>query len=670
MINCSAKPQALIYKREVVMERGFFKVALLAGVVLFVYSCGAAPHKQNFDAAMKENRIGDAYGIARDVCAKTPSDPLCKALPGVSAAYAGERLGSLDVAIKAEKSPMPLGSIESFKKALQDVKAIDASIDTSAVEALIKGESGKTTAAMKSSVEKAAAMASSGDLKGAYDMYKEAAYLDPSMMKEVNEFKAAALASVYSEGTAAKAAGDWRGAHKAFSDVSYMEPSYKKVKKLLEEAAGKDTYEYHLSQGKSAVAVDEYTRGLGFYESAANYNDTDEVKGLIRSAKVGAAKASFEDGVALLGNGSALSGGVKFLSAISYFKALPRRDRKSIKVPSKELTRLLDELSLGGHEELEDGNKGLAYVYFKVLSEISPDYPEAVSMREELSADMSKGAKSTLAVIPFGGPSYHVDAGNLMTSRILNFLYKELSNDIRILERGAMEALMKESEVKTMQGGGVNKGLLSILNADYLLVGNVDDYKVESQVDSSNRTTRGETGVKRMPNPAHAEWVKRKKGTEPPSILEEPVYETVKYKVTYHKKSVSVTIGYRIVDARGDVVHTNIVEKKKVVEAESSEGVELGKLSIPTKRANLPSDGDLLKAAELEAIGDLGADMTRIFSDPDVKLLVEARTLADKGNFKTALKKITRAMFIAENKGKDIKAIEKELYAIIGKGSI
>ena len=64
-------------------------------------------------------------------------------------------------------------------------------------------------------------------------------------------------------------------------------------------------------------------------------------------------------------------------------------------------------------------------------------------------------------MIPFRGPTYNPDAGKTMTSHTLHFLYKELSNDIRILERTATEALLKESEVKALQGGELDKGLFA-----------------------------------------------------------------------------------------------------------------------------------------------------------------------------------------------------------------
>ena len=655
---------------KVYMDKVLKRILPALAVVFLASACGAPQHKTDFDAAMKENRIADAYGIIKKVCAETPKDSICKEQATVTSAYARETLAVVVAEVKGAKKPMTLEKIESFKAGVSRVKAIDPVVDTGSLERELAMEADATGSAVMTLLKKAAALAATGDVRGAFDSYRAAVVFDGSVSEAFEKFKGGAVKDAYDAGGAAAASSDWKAAHKAFGDAAYLDSSYKDVSKQLNEAATRDTYEYHVTEGKSAVAVEEYSMAIALYEKAASYNNTDDLKRLVRTAKVGAANAYFATGVEFFENGNVLSGGVNFLSAVAYYRDLSRKARKSVKVPSRDLTDLLDELNFKGNEALDRGDKVFAFLYFKVLSEIKSDYPDAVSSRERLSAEMGKGAKNTLAVIPFGGPSYHVDAGNLMTSRILNFLYKNLAKDIRILERGAMEALMKESEVKTMQSGQLDQGVLSILNADFLLVGNVDDYKVESQVEPSHKTKRAKTGTKSMPNPAHVEWSRKKKGFEPPRFLMEPVYETVKYNVTYHKKSVSITVGYRIVDASGDVVHTNIVEKKKVMEGESNDGVELGDFSIPARRANVPSDGELLKMAEVEAIAELGADLTRIFADPEVKLLAEAKILAERGDVKRALRNMTRAIFIAEKKGKDVRAIEKELYRMIGKGGI
>ena len=139
-------------------------------------------------------------------------------------------------------------------------------------------------------------------------------------------------------------------------------------------------------------------------------------------------------------------------------KEIPRDRVKGVLVPSQDISRVINELFVKGKEEKTGGNAGLAYVYMDAVSKIQPDYPDIPAMKEELKAEIRKKAMTSLAVIPFRGPTYNPDAGKTMTSHTLHFLYKELSNDIRILERTATEALFKGVGSQGASGRGTRQG--------------------------------------------------------------------------------------------------------------------------------------------------------------------------------------------------------------------
>ena len=100
---------------------------------------------------------------------------------------------------------------------------------------------------------------------------------------------------------------------------------------------------------------------------------------------------------------------------------------------------------------------------------------------------------------------------------------------------------------------------------------------MDSTIADSFKTVRAKTDSKKVANPEYERWVsKGKNGTEPLMYVEEFVYENIKYKVSTAKKTVTVSLGYRIVNASGYVVYSGMAEK--IIEAadDSSEGVEIG----------------------------------------------------------------------------------------------
>src|SRR3989304_8449006 len=164
--------------------------------------------------------------------------------------------------------------------------------------------------------------------------------------------------------------------------------------------------------------------------------------------------------------------------------------------------------------------------------------------------------------------------------------------------------------------------------------------------------------------------VKEKSGPEPLMQVEEPVYENVKYKVSTTKKTVTVSLGYRIVNALGYVVYSGMAEKRDEAVDDSSEGVEIGDLKIISKVANVPADSEFLKAAQTKVVDDMGADLKKLFSNPEIRLVKEAREMASKGNFKGAVENMTKAMFIAEKKGLPIKPMEEEISGLLMEGRL
>ena len=652
----------VVLSKVVLLPRLF--VPLLA--VLF-FGCAPPQYKAPLESAMGAGRYGDAYRVLKGVCDRSPESPACQEIVSVRTLYAKKRLQELGTSFEDARRPVPYSSIDKFRSELSEIGSLDKSVRTATMSTTFDNEAVKTKAVVAQSLKKAEKALVENDKKAVFDYLKIASYLDAVNKPRFDEFKMRTSIEAYTLGKDAAKKGEWKAAHGAFSLVKHIEQDYKDIDKRLEEAVKKDTYGYHFEEGLRAKKGGDNDKAMGFFRLAKGYKNTKEVRVFIGEIKQVEARDNFKKGEDMALEGMTLSAGVAFIRAIDALREVPKGYRSKVSVPSASIRRHLKELFVLSRSLRDAGNLGQAYLSLDIIYKVQPGYPNVATLRKQLAREIKKRSLQSLGVIPFKGPSYNPDAGNIITSRLLHHLYKELSGDIRILERGAMEALINESEVKTLQGGGnVSRGLLDILGADYMLLGDVVDYKIERQVLETFKTVRARIDTEKKLNPDYVEWKKRKKGDPPQRFIEIPVFEKIKYKTSLHKKTLTATAGYRLVDASGDIVHTGMVERKDEFEDESSEGVEIGDFEVKAKVAKLPGDSKIYRKAEVEIIKKIGSDLKEIFSNPEKKLLKKARRHKEDGEFADAIESFVKASFLTM--GPDNKpdaGVVDELYDVV-----
>ncbi|MBI5887027.1 MAG: hypothetical protein HZB85_10685 [Deltaproteobacteria bacterium] len=257
----------------------------------------------------------------------------------------------------------------------------------------------------------------------------------------------------------------------------------------------------------------------------------------------------------------------------------------------------------------------------------------------------------------------------LFSSNITFFLYKNLTPDIKVVEREAMDTLLKEYEVKTagQMDDKSRENILSLLGADYLLFGDVLDYKVESNQNDTVKTVRAQTRTEQTRNPLYDDWFKDKeKGVsslppQPPAYIEKPVIEEIKYKVSFYKKTGLVSMSYRVVDTKGRLLNTSVVNVKEDVEDEGTDGVDAGEFKVAMKRASVPSDIELLRRVQEKAIQKIGDELRNLLINPEQKYLAEAERHEKDGELREAVERYSDVEIIYAKKGLDDKEIVERL---------
>ena len=93
---------------------------------------------------------------------------------------------------------------------------------------------------------------------------------------------------------------------------------------------------------------------------------------------------------------------------------------------------------------------------------------------------------------------------------------------------------------------------------------------------------------------------------------------------------------------------TDLIKKEAI--DESSEGVEIGDFKIPFKVAQLPTDAELLKKAQNEAIAKIRDETKEIFKDSEGKYLKQAKDLEKDNNIVDSIEKYVDAIMIMKRK--------------------
>ncbi len=657
-------------------DRGLIEESMVRGIILitlvaFLYSCVALKQREDYYSAIKQGRYADAYGILKELCAKNPSDFLCNKMEETSRKYAGQRLRTLTMAVEDTPEPVPMERLAQFEKELDEVVKINPSVDITGVKALIEKKRENTIKTVRDLMEKAYTEEKAKRIKEAFVLFEKAVRLDPSRQTVVEEYRARTLSTLYEEGLRARKEERWQVAHRIFSTIYEIDPAFRDVKEELALTKDRDSYRYHIEEAKRAFRKEDFERALRFAELSIAYSDTKEATELINTTLQMWAERLLRAGMEFSREDLLLSSGATFLKAISLIKRLPYEKRRHVSVPAGEIKRVVDEMFVRAKEEWQNGEKEIAYLYVDVVSMIEPDYPEIIALKDGWKEELERYSHPTLAIIPFSGPSYNVDAGNMLATRILYYVYNELGKDVKILERSAMEAIIKEKEVKALQGGELRRDILKLIGADYLIIGSVTDYRVENSVLNNFKTMRAKVGTRKALNPAYEEWAaKGRTGSEPPKYIDEPVFENVKYRITHYKKVASVSVGWRVVDSNGNIIYVDVVEKKEARTSEGREGVSIGDINIEERLPNLPADSELLKTVEDEVVREMGGKLKAIFSEAEKRLFQKALRLEESGNLRKSLIELVRARFIAENKGVDATQIKRQMQKILAEGVI
>ena len=300
------------------------------------------------------------------------------------------------------------------------------------------------------------------------------------------------------------------------------------------------------------------------------------------------------------------------------------------------------------------GLQGTEYGFLLLLEEFDPDFVALDRLRREAAERVTASAIQWVSTPAIRGDDQTRNVGARVASAVAAFLLDNIPDDVRIVEREHLDEIQREREIdqeslRTDRNSGLRP-------ADFLIQGSVLEMRVDQEDRTGRRTVRAVTGRRQVSNPAYeayrADRGRRSDGSDaPPQTIEEIIEEDISLEVSIHRKTGSIAVSYRLVEAESaNVLRTNSITRRREFVDEASEGIELGEFSQPFRMADLPSDGEVISELVDEVALAMAEDLIQVLSQPEDRYFENCQRHAGEGDFVEAAEECAKAAVLIDNK--------------------
>ena len=448
---------------------------------------------------------------------------------------------------------------------------------------------------------------------------------------------------------------EWKMAAEAFKMAMDINPNYLDVSQRYRDAKLKDNLSYYMDEGARAEAAKNLERAIILYEKAGDYPPVDPA--LTKKLEILKAKAGqlyFEESVKLVRQGK-LYAAMKKLEVARNFVPSMQNDplyKEHVTVTSDALMKRADKFT---EKELW----GNALVWMQKIETVNPNYPELFQKTIDVKDSINKRIRKSIAVFDFSSPSAEKDAGKIAANKLIAYLHKNASADLRIIERENLQSILKEMQlsqtglvdIKTAQSVGKMRGI------DTFIMGDVLHFSTKYTDAPSLNQVRVLVNEDDVPNPDWSDWriVNPKPSADdmknaPPRTIKKPNYQLISYKQGVAKISALLEISFKLVDTQtGENIFANTVSGRLIKEDKYQDGVPIA--GITQDPLELPSEAEVLDEITNEKVSEMGRDILKSFQSLEVEYYNQGQSQQKRRNFDLAVEKYTDAIFDEKLKG-------------------
>jgi len=303
---------------------------------------------------------------------------------------------------------------------------------------------------------------------------------------------------------------------------------------------------------------------------------------------------------------------------------------------------------------------GNAFVWYQKVEGINPNYPDLFQKLLEVKDHVNKRIKKSIAVFDFGSPANDRDAGKIAANKLITYLHKNGSGDLRIIERENLQSILREMQLgqtgfvdmKSAQNVGKMRGI------DTFIMGDVLHYMAKTVDTPSVSQVKVLVDEEDVRNPEFSDWLlmhpkptMEELSTSPPRTTKKKNYQFISYRQGMAKVTALIEISYKLVDTlTGENIFSNTISGKQIKEDKYQDAVPAG--NIPHDPLELVTEPEVMDELTSEKISEMGQSVLKHYQSLEVEYFNQAQQQQNKRrNYDQAIERYIDAVFDEKLKG-------------------
>jgi len=460
---------------------------------------------------------------------------------------------------------------------------------------------------------------------------------------------------LYQQGIELMKQEDWHLAAQAFKTVMDINPNYYDVAKLYELAKTRDSFDYYYTEGEKAGQNQNWDRAITMLTKASEYQpDNVDLQNKIEVLKSKVGQIYFTEALKLTNQNLLNKALAKLNTAKNYYPTMVS-DAAYKDLLNKICVKLIERADKYAEKEYW----GNAVVWLQKAEAINPDYPNLFQKLLEARDNINKRIKKSIAVFDFGSPANNKDAGKIAANKLIAYLHKNASGDLRLIERENLQSILREMQlgqtglidIKTAQNVGKMRGI------DTFVMGDVLQYAAITT--DNHNISQAKVLVKEIEkkNPAYELWLQlNPKPTPeelrkaPPMIIKEPEYQSIPYKRGVARITAMLEISYKLVDTTtGENILTNTIAGKLIKEDSYQDSVP--EAGIQHDPLILPTEMEVLDELTNQKISEVGQSVLKQYQSLEKEYFDQGQLQEKRRNYELAIERYIDAIYDEKLKG-------------------
>ena len=459
----------------------------------------------------------------------------------------------------------------------------------------------------------------------------------------------------YKQGIEFSKEEDWGMAVNAFQAVIDINPNYYDIKQLFKNAQANDNVNYFINRGEEAIGARNWDRAIFLYEKALEYEpDNEQLVKRVEALKLKCAKVHFDRSMKLSSQRKLKRAVEELRVSLQYSPSFV--DSRFYKEFINSLCQKLDQRSDVYAEQKKWGN---ALVWLKQLDSINPDYKGLFHKLQLAKDQIKKRIRKSIAVFDFSYPTENKDAGRIIATKLVTFISKSASGDLKIIERENLQSILKEMQLG--QTGLVDidtaKRVGKMRGIDTFILGNVLHFYSKRKNYPSTNTVRVQIDTRTESNPDFERWRimhphpdEEDMKTAPPMKIEKPVYQLFTYETGTTKIISFIEIAYKLVDTMtGENIFANTISGKLEKQDDYHHGLPAA--NIKEDPLELPTALEVLDELTNQKVSEVGLSILKRFQSLELVYFNEAEKQLKRRRYEDAIEGYTDAIFDERLKG-------------------